>query len=236
MSRRTNAARRWVVGVGPSGPASTARLGASNPGIGRVGSMLAFPGVTMSSGSVQASQKPEPSDGAVVRAVLAGQREFFRLLVRRHQDGMYRHVVRMVRSPDDAADLVQRAFVTGFGKLDRCQDPEKVAGWLFRIASNLCKDFLKDRRRQTVSLDDPDVIPIDWNTPGERAERRELRERIGDAVAQLAPEQREAFLLKHVEGHSYDEMAELLDTSVSALKMRVKRAREALQGALEVFR
>lgn len=178
----------------------------------------------------------EPSDGAVVRAVLSGKRDFYRLLVRRHQDPMYRHALRMIGSPDDAADVVQRAFVTGFDKLEQCQDPEKVAGWLFRIASNLCRDFLKNRRRQNVSLDDPDVIPINWDTPGERAERREIRDRLNAALGALAPDQREAFVLKHVEGHSYDEMAEQLDASVSALKMRVKRAREALQSALEVLR
>ena len=178
----------------------------------------------------------EPSDGSVVRAVLAGKRDFYRLLVRRHQDPMYQHALRMIGSPDDAADVVQRAFVTGFGKLDQCQDPEKVAGWLFRIASNLCRDFLKNRRRRDVSLDDPDVIPIHWDTPGERAERREIRDRLNAALLGLAPDQREAFVLKHVEGHSYEEMADRLQVSVSALKMRVKRAREALQSALEVLR
>ncbi len=149
---------------------------------------------------------------------------------------MYRHALHMVGSPDDAADVVQQAFVAGFTKLARCEDPERVAGWLFRIASNLCKDFLKDRRRQTVSIDDADIIPIDWDTPGERMERREIRDRVRTALAALAPDQREAFVLKHVEGRSYDEMAQMLGASVSALKMRVMRARDAMQDALEVYR
>ncbi len=229
MPPRSNAALRIAQGVGPSGPAPC-RDSATQRRCGPVGAMFAPTVNTMT------SAKPEPSDGAVVRAVLAGQREFFRLLVRRHQDVMYRHALRMVGSPDDAADVVQRAFVSGFHKLDRCKDPDRVAGWLFRIAANLCKDFLKDRRRNTISLDDPDVIPIDWDNPGDRAERSEIRDRVEEALADLAPEQREAFELKHVEGHSYEEMAELLNASVSALKMRVKRAREALQGALEVCR
>lgn len=178
----------------------------------------------------------EPSDGAVVQAVLAGERDAFRLLVQRHQGLLYRHALRTIGSADDAADLVQRAFVAGFNKLERCEQPERVAGWLFRIASNLCKDFLKDRRRQNVSLDDPDVIPIDWDTPGERAERREIRDRVGSALAALVLEQREAFMLKHIEGYSYDEMAELTGASVSALKMRVARARDALRDVLEVVR
>lgn len=179
-------------------------------------------------------EQHHPTDGAVVRAVLAGQSEFYRLLVRRHQDRIYRYAVHMVGSPDDAADIAQRAFVTGYRKLARCKDPDRVGAWLFRIAANGCKDFLKDRRRETVSLDDPDVIPIHGSGPGEQTERREIRRRVQEALAALPTDQREAFVLKHLDGHSYDEMATLLDASVSALKMRVKRAREALQQTLRV--
>jgi len=175
-----------------------------------------------------------PTDGAVVRAVLGGRSELYRLLVRRHQDAMYRHALRMVGSPDDAADLVQQAFVTGFKKLMNCKDPESVGGWLFRITANRCKDFLKNKRRQVVSIDETPGEPTALATPVDEAERADVRRRVNDALERLPVEQREAFVLKHVEGHSYDEMAELLGASVSALKMRVLRAREELQGILRV--
>ena len=105
---------------------------------------------------------------------------------------------------------------------------------MFRIAANLCKDFLKDRRRQTVSLDHPDVLPIAASTPEHEAERGEIRSRVREALGRLPVDLREAFVLKHLEGHSYDEMTLQLDVSVSALKMRVKRAREQLQRTLRV--
>lgn len=180
------------------------------------------------------SEQPQPGDGAVVRAVLAGQGELYRLLIRRHQDRLYRHALRMVGSPDDAADIVQRAFVTGYRKLGRCRTPDRVGAWLFRIAANLCKDFLKDRRRQTVSLDHPDVGPTDGTMPSEYVERREIRGRIREALGRLPAEQREAFVLKHLEGQSYEEMTAHLQVSVPALKMRVKRAREQLKRTLRV--
>ena len=183
---------------------------------------------------VRNPESNQPTDGAVVRAVLGGRSELYRLLVRRHQDAMYRHALRMVGNPDDAADLVQHAFVTGFNKLMHCKDPESVGGWLFRITANRCKDFLKDRRRQVVSIDDASLEPAADANPGAEAEAADVRRRVHDALAQLPVEQREAFVLKHVEGHSYDEMAELLGASVSALKMRVLRAREGLQGILRV--
>lgn len=235
MSGSSSAVRNLAVaGPLPSGGGSASWVG---PRKRPIGAMFAdSEGMLTPSVAESRTVTQEPSDSAVVRAVLAGEREAFRLLVRRHQGLLYRHALRTIGSADDAADLVQRAFVAGFNKLDRCEHPERVAGWLFRIASNLCKDFLKDRRRQTVSLDDPDVIPIDWDTPGDRAERREIRDRVGRALAALVEEQREAFMLKHIEGYSYDEMAELTGASVSALKMRVARAREALQEVLEVVR
>ncbi|RMH20446.1 MAG: RNA polymerase sigma factor [Gemmatimonadetes bacterium] len=178
----------------------------------------------------------EPSDGAVVRAVLAGDSEQYRLLVRRYQDVLYRHAYRMVGRADDAADLTQRALVNGFRKLDRCRDPEKVGGWLFRIVANLCKDFLKSPRRQDVSVEATGADVIDAASPDDDLERAEVRRTVREALARLSPEQREAFVLKHVEGRSYEEMTELLGASKSALKMRVMRAREELQNLLKVYR
>ncbi|MCA9739719.1 MAG: hypothetical protein KC645_18980, partial [Gemmatimonadetes bacterium] len=83
-----------------------------------------------------------PDDAQVVRAVLHGRSEAYRLLVRRHQDALFRHADRMLGSADEAADVVQRAFVTGYRKLSACAEPAKVGGWLFRICANLCKDEL----------------------------------------------------------------------------------------------
>ena len=70
----------------------------------------------------------ELSDGEVVREILGGQRELYRVLVRRYQDVLYRHAYRMVGQPDDAADIVQKTLVSGFQKLNRCRDPERVGG------------------------------------------------------------------------------------------------------------
>ncbi len=175
-----------------------------------------------------------PTDGQVVFAVLGGHREMFRILVRRYQDVLFRHAERMVGSHDEACEIVQQALVTGYRKLRKCKDPERVGGWLFRIAANLCKDHLKSRRRRDVSLDEaPTIVALDGQ-PGAEAERMELRASIDAALGRLSPEMREAFVMKHMEGHSYDEMSEWLGVSVSALKMRVHRAREELQSLLRV--
>lgn len=173
-----------------------------------------------------------PSDGEVVARVLAGDREAYRILVRRHEDVLFGHAVRMTGRGDVAADLVQDSLVKAFTSLDRCRNPDRFGAWAFRIVSNRCKDYLKNVRRKDVELEAAGPMAGDLD-PEEDVERVELRRRLDRALSRLPPDQREAFVLKHEEGRSYDEMAELLDTSVGALKMRVHRAREALMGLLE---
>jgi RNA polymerase sigma-70 factor (ECF subfamily) len=172
-----------------------------------------------------------PLDAEVVGRVRAGDEEAYRLLVRRYQDVLYRHALRMTSSPDVAADIVQASFVKAYRQIDRC-DPAKFGGWIFRIVANRAKDHLKSRRRKDVRLDDAPPQRGDAD-PERDLDRTELRMRLDAAMGQLPEEQREAFVLKHVEGRSYEEMSELLDASVPALKMRVHRAREALKTMLE---
>lgn len=176
------------------------------------------------------------SDSAVVRAVLDGDEEAFGILVRRYQDALYRHAERMTGRPDEATDIVQQSFVKGFQNLERCRNVERVGAWLFRINANQCKDFLKNRRRRNLSLYDAGPLPTEEGDPEEAAEHGELRMRIHEALGRLTADEREAFVLKHLEGFSYEEMSEMLDASVSALKMRVHRARDGLQGLLEEYR
>lgn len=174
----------------------------------------------------------EASDAELVRRVLGGQKPTYEVLVRRYQEPMYRHAVGMVGDSDAAADLVQDSLVKAYTRLGTC-DPDRFAAWLFRILRNRCKDWLKSRRRRDVSLvDDGHAAPAS-DDPVRTLERTELGQVVAAALARLPEAQREAFLLKHVEGRSYEEMAELLGTGVSALKMRVMRAREALQEMLK---
>jgi RNA polymerase sigma-70 factor (ECF subfamily) len=173
-----------------------------------------------------------PGDGEVVARVLDGDRDAYRILVRRHQDMLHAHAVRMVGRGDVAADLVQASLVKAYTSLDRCRNPDKFGAWAYRIVTNRCKDYLKNVRRKDVALDDapPQAGAMD---PDDDLERSELRRRLDRALDRLPADQREAFVMKHEEGRSYKEMAELLEMSVGALKMRVHRAREALQELLE---
>jgi RNA polymerase sigma-70 factor (ECF subfamily) len=173
-----------------------------------------------------------PEDGEIVGRVLNGDRDAFRLLVRRHQDMLFAHALRMTGQGDVAADLVQTAFIKAYSSLDRCRNPDKFGGWAFRIVANQCKDYLKNVRRRNVDLDSVEPV-AGGEDPSDDLERSELRRRLDAALGTLPADQREAFVMKHEEGWSYEEMAELLAVSVGALKMRVHRAREALVERLE---
>lgn len=178
-----------------------------------------------------------PSDGTVVARVLSGDRDAYRMLVRRHQDRLYRYALHMTRQHDTASDLVQDSLVKAYTRLHKCRNPERFGAWVYQIVVNACKDYFRNRRRRNVSLDDDEYgtydPPLSDADPARDIERSELRDRLERALARLPEQQREAFVLKHVEQRSYREMTELLDASVSALKMRVHRAREALMVDLE---
>lgn len=185
-----------------------------------------------------ASRSTDAGDRSLVLRARAGDRDAFRLLVRRHQDALYRYALRMTDHADVAADVVQDTFVKAYTRLDRCRRPDRFRAWVFRMVVNACRDhFRSAQRRRHVRLDDDGAAPGFELTsdadPSRDLERAELRARLERAIAGLPEGQREAFLLKHVELRSYEEMTEILDASVSALKMRVHRAREALQAYLE---
>lgn len=177
----------------------------------------------------------ERTDEQVVRDVLAGDQDAFRLLVRRYGDTMHGHALRMTGSTDEAADLVQKALVKGYRKLRTCRDPERVGAWLFRILANMCKDHVRGRSRRDVPLVRVEAALPSTADPEADVESAEIRKHIWGALDALTPEQKEAFVLKHVEGRSYEEIAAVMDLSVASLKMRVHRAREALRGLLEEY-
>lgn len=183
--------------------------------------------------ALRRSHTEAPADADLVARVLAGDRDGYASLVERHQAQLYRHALGMTRDSDVAADLVQDSFIRGYTALGGCQDPSRFGSWIFRILRNRCLDHLKNRRRSNVSLEDV-TVPLtgDLEDPEVELGRSEIRREVRDALEGLPEAQREAFLLKHVDGFSYEEMAEMLGASVSALKMRVMRAREALQVAL----
>ena len=178
------------------------------------------------------AQARQWTDAELVSSALDGSEEAYAELVRRYQDLLYRHAERMAGGPDEAEDIVQLAFIKSYRNLATCQNPDHVGAWMFRITANACKDHLKSRRGDGIRIDDAPGLADNTGDPEMELERSDMRYRINSALHRLPVDQREAFVMKHVEGLSYQEMGELLGVSVPALKMRVHRAREDLQELL----
>ena len=172
----------------------------------------------------------EIPDATLVALVLDGDRAAFEPLVRRHQASLFRRARWMGLDTDTAADMVQDSLVKAYESLGSCRDPARFGCWAGRILRNRCLDFLKSAARRGVPL--PLSLPANDGDPVLEEERSRLRTRLNAALATLPQEQREAFVMKHGEGLSYDEMAQLSDASVSAMKMRVHRATETLRAQL----
>ena len=175
-------------------------------------------------------EKDGTGDGDIVRAVLAGDRERYAELVDRYRDRYARYAARMLGSTDAAEDAVQDAFVRAYDQLAQCQDPNKFVGWFFLILRNRC--FAEQRRsKATAPLAAADAVATRERADAV-AESAERRRALQHALLDLTPEQREVFVLKHVEGLSYQEIAERLSTSVPSLKMRMHRAYDRLREQL----
>jgi RNA polymerase sigma-70 factor (ECF subfamily) len=173
----------------------------------------------------------EESDGQLVRLVLAGETEVYGRLVERYRDRLGRYAVRMLGNQADAEEALQDAFVRGYRYLARCTRPEGFGAWLFGILVNRCRTHASRRAKREEVLVSDDLAVV-GAAPGRAEERQAWRDTIAWAMEQLPTDQREAFLLRHVEDRTYEEMEELTGARPATLRMRVFRAREELRRLL----
>ena len=171
------------------------------------------------------------TDAMLVRRVLDGDTAAFTTLVDRHAAACTRFAMRMLGNREDAEDALQDSFLRAYRSLARYEERQAFRTWLFQILVNRCRTAaVRRQRRQRMFLVDDNAVASASVQPA--AESTELRAELRRAIDALDPDQREAFLLKHVEQLSYDEMAEATGVGVSALKMRVKRACDRMQWLL----
>jgi len=171
------------------------------------------------------------TDATLVRRVLDGDPRAFTILVDRHLQPCLRFATRMLGGRHDAEDVTQEALLRAYRALATYDPAGSFRTWLFAILVNRCRTSLLQRSRYVRRVvTDEDAMHN--AVSGDDAAATELRIEIERALALLEPDQREAFLLKHVEQLGYDEMAAVTGAGVSALKMRVKRACERLQELL----
>ncbi len=168
-------------------------------------------------------------DRLLVERARDGDQRAFAELVRRHQDRVFRFVLRMTDSRDEAMDLTQDTFMKAWQALPRWQPQAQFRTWLFQIARNESLDLLRRRGRvEFVPIDEGLAVAANDLAPDERLEIRQQYDRLDVALRSLPAEHREILLLREVEGLSYAEMAIALETQEGTVKSRLARARVAL--------
>ena len=142
----------------------------------------------------------------------------FSVIVNRYSQQIYWHIRRMVLSHDDTNDLVQNTFIKAWTSIDNFRGDSKISTWLYRIAINETLNFLGKNKNNIVSINSPEgaiaeQLESDTHFNGERADAL-----LQEAIHRLPEKQRLAFNMKYYEEMKYEEMSEILGTSVGALK------------------
>jgi RNA polymerase sigma-70 factor (ECF subfamily) len=184
----------------------------------------------------------EASDLAVVALVKAGDHDAFRHLVERHSRSVFRLAYRLTGHEQDAEDVVQETFLRAFREIRRFEARSSFATWLYRITVNCSHDLLRQRPRAGTrpSLDDPDLrVAAELADSSAAADplreltSRRIDERVRAAMADLSGQERSAFVMRHYEGLSIEEIGGVLNLKASAAKHSIFRAVQKLRRSLE---
>ena len=179
-------------------------------------------------------------DSQLVKAVLGGHSEAFRVLVDRYKRRVYRVARRMVRDHDEADDIAQETFVRAYRALDTFDQSRRFYTWLFRIAVNLAINAADRRRRRATDSLDARAQARGFEIAGsddlaQRASYGELSNAVGKALRDLPDGMREVFVLRTFDELSYEEISEVLGVPKGTVMSRLARARERLQTALAPY-
>ncbi|MEX2402585.1 MAG: sigma-70 family RNA polymerase sigma factor [Balneolales bacterium] len=174
----------------------------------------------------------------IIDEILSGNTDVYRILVNRYS-AMVFHIVRgFEKDEGEVEDLAQQIFVNAYERLSSFNQNSKFSSWLYSVAANHCRDYVKNIRRLNIRFDDMEQGYLETALiypagPSQELETKELDQLLHQAIKQLKEEYSEPFLMKYRGGLDYDIISERLGVSVSALKVRVHRARKELKTIIE---
>ncbi len=188
----------------------------------------------------------ELADETLLQRYVDGDAAAFEELLERYERPVYNFVLRSVRDRGKAAELTQDVFLRIIQRAAKFEGKAKFSTWMYTIARNLCIDTSRKMvHRRHKSLDQPTgdnptpmVERVGDGSPGtaRTAISGQLRKAIGDAVETLPDDQREVFLLRHVHGLPFKEIARIVGTNENTIKSRMRYALERLQQSLDEYR
>jgi RNA polymerase sigma-70 factor (ECF subfamily) len=187
----------------------------------------------------------ERDDSLLVELARSGDARAFGDLVRRYEKPLYNYLARMLHNGTEAEDVFQETFLKVHQNLDTFREGAPFRPWLYRIATNCCRDRQRYwKRRPQVALETPlgseeksgtlgDMLADDGPSPADQARERETADRLAAAVAQLPVKHRAVFLMARYDGLPYDEIGAALKIPVGTVKSRMNKAVKLLMEALD---
>ncbi|MEX0769925.1 MAG: sigma-70 family RNA polymerase sigma factor [Balneolaceae bacterium] len=179
------------------------------------------------------------SEFQLIEEILNGNREGYRKFVDRYSPMVFHVVRKFEKDEEEVKELAQQIFVKAYEKLESFNRQSKFSSWLYSLASNQCRDYVKNVRygNQRFSEMEEDYLEnrmIDPDTtPYQDLENSEWKKLLKQALGDLGGDYSEPFLMKYRDGMSYKAMSERMGVGVSALKVRVHRARKELKTLIE---
>jgi RNA polymerase sigma-70 factor, ECF subfamily len=192
--------------------------------------------------------RPQPlkelDDSGLVASFLAGEKRAFNELVGRYHVRLLNFIYRTIGDRERAEDLVQETFVRVYRHLHRFDQSKKFSTWAYTIAGNLAKNELRNRSRnplvlfQTIKKNwEADNRPLEWedNTyrPDDLFRKRHLKAMVENAVAQLPEHHRLVFVLREMQGKTYEEISDITGVNLGTVKSRLNRARNNFAQIIE---
>ncbi len=158
------------------------------------------------------------------------RRAAFTLIVNQYSEKLYWHIRKMVLNHDDANDLLQNTFLKAWSNIDSFRGESLLSTWLYRIAINECITFLnKQRALNNISIDDTDVFLLERLKGDSFFDGDAVQMKLQEAILSLPEKQRIVFTMKYFDEMKYEEMSEILNTSVGALKASYHHASKKVE-------
>lgn len=190
----------------------------------------------------QTATESSRKDRVLVDAALSGDQQAYHQLVDKYQRALYYHILKLVRNRDVVDDLVQEAFSKAFDCLDSYNRSYAFSTWIYRIATNHTIDYLRKKKLQTLSIDEPvqgkdGEMKIEIADEGSQSDReiisKQRKEMVRSAIESLPEKYRIVVRMRHMQEMSYEEISEELDLPLGTVKAHIFRARELLNKHLK---
>jgi RNA polymerase sigma-70 factor, ECF subfamily len=177
----------------------------------------------------------QADDHSLVARARGGDTAAFERLVRRYSGPVYRIALRVLGDTEEAADAAQEAFITAWRRIGEIRAEQAFAAWLYRIVTTRAVSAARARRHETA-LDEAALPSSCAGDPEPHALAADLRAALARALGMLTAEQRACWVLRELEGLSYDEIADITRASPGAVRGRIHRARVRLAEELTSWR